>query len=64
MQFHKNLTFVSISLSSKSFIVHPAPLKSKAPQPNNAIILKLGTLPGSAANEIDLHNKLKILQRS
>lgn len=38
-------------------MVHPAPLKSKAPQPNKVIILKSGTCPGVAANEIDLNKQ-------
>lgn len=35
-------------------MVQPAPLKSKAPHPNRAIILKSGRCPADAAKEIDL----------
>jgi len=47
-------TFVSISRSMRSLIVHPAPLKRKAPHPNRANILKSGRCPGGAAKVIDL----------
>jgi hypothetical protein len=57
-------TFVSISRSIRSLIVHPAPLKSKAPHPNRANIFKSGRCPGGAAKVIDLYcmgkeNKLR-----
>lgn len=51
------ITFVSISRSSRSLMVHPAPRRSKAPQPNRAIIFTSGILPGAAAKEIDLKIK-------
>ena len=35
-------------------MVHPAPLRSKAPQPNSNIILKSGKCPEDAAKVIDL----------
>ena len=38
-------------------MVHPAPLKSKAPQPNSSIILKSGKFPGDAAKLIDLNQQ-------
>ena len=38
-------------------MVHPAPLKSKAPQPNSNIILKSGKFPGDAAKLIDLNQQ-------
>lgn len=40
-------------------MVQPAPLKSKAPQPNKAIILKSGRCPGGDANVIDLQKMAK-----
>lgn len=49
------ITLVSISRSRRSLTVHPAPRKSKAPQPNSVIIFKSGRLPGGAAKAIDLH---------
>ena len=48
-------TFVSMSRSMRSFTVHPAPLRSKDPQPNSNIILKSGKCPGIAAKLIDLN---------
>jgi hypothetical protein len=48
------LTFPSISRSSKSLTVQPAPRKRIAPRPNNTIISKSGKLAAGAAREIDL----------
>lgn len=39
-------------------MVHPAPLKSKAPHPNRVSILKSGSWPGDAAKVIDLKNTI------
>ena len=44
-----------MSRSMRSFTVHPAPLRSKDPQPNSNIILKSGKCPGIAAKLIDLN---------
>ena len=44
-----------MSRSMRSFTVHPAPLRSKDPQPNNNIILKSGKCPGIVAKLIDLN---------
>lgn len=58
MEERSVLTFVSISRSRRSFMVHPAPLKSKAPHPNRVSILKSGSWPGDAAKVIDLKNTI------
>ena len=43
-----------MSRSSRSLTVQPAPLKSKAPTPNNDNILKSGRFPDGAAKAMDL----------
>lgn len=58
MEERSVMTFVSISRSRRSFMVHPAPLKSKAPHPNRVNILKSGSWPGGAAKVIDLKNTI------
>lgn len=42
------LTFLSMSLSHMSFIVHPAPLMMNAPNPKSTNILRSGRDPGTA----------------
>ena len=44
-----NITFLSMSWSHMSFIVHPAPLMITAPKPKRANICKSGNAPGGAA---------------
>lgn len=45
-------TFASISLSHKSFIVHPAPRIINAPHPKRANVLRSGNPPAVALNAI------------
>lgn len=56
-------TIKSISRSRRSLIVQPAPLKSNAPQPNSANILKSGRCPGAAAKVIDLQHRVQKNQK-
>ena len=57
----EEFTIVSISRSRRSLMVHPAPRRSKAPHPNNVIILISGRCPGLAAKLIDLET-IKLTQ--
>lgn len=45
-------TFLSMSLSHMSLMMHPAPLMKKAPAPNRASSHRLGRVPGAEARAI------------